>query len=307
MDNVQHQNLSETEIRTGLTYLSELLYEHFNLKVYVLIDDYDAFVSKAMCNKHLSNDDLKDVMIFIDNIIFSLLGDNEYVCRGLLNVCHDITCSLWNYYINGYIKHYHSLSKEFCEFYGFIAEEVEYLLQKHNLINVQIKKVKEWYNGSSLLDRYHRHIEIYSNWSILNYLNKEIETYWFADKLRKIKNALCHDKIRNIIKNLMDRNDVYIKYKEQLTLDDMESLRQMILSPPSNIEEQDLELFVQFLYENSFLSVKTRCNEWLMLKIPNFKIYNEFCKALFSIDFFKIFYKHYSYDEDSIQKLFKKY
>ncbi|KAM0726668.1 hypothetical protein ACS0PU_007852 [Formica fusca] len=88
VDHAEYKTLTRKEIEKGLRYLSELLYKHFNKKVYVLIDAYSIPLSNASFNDCFSNDDLKKVIWLISDIIIVLLKDNKYVYDALMNPYH---------------------------------------------------------------------------------------------------------------------------------------------------------------------------------------------------------------------------
>ena len=75
------ENLSYENIRLSFKFLSQLLFEHFKKKVYVLIDEYDSPLNSAILT---NNKDIAQINILINDILKAVFKDNEYLHKGFI-------------------------------------------------------------------------------------------------------------------------------------------------------------------------------------------------------------------------------
>ena len=152
MKNIELENLKEI-----LKFLTKILYEKYNKKVIVLIDEYDSPLVSAYTNGYYEN--AKD---FFKTFYSLVLKDNNYLQMGILTgIIRVIKAGIFSDLNN--LRTYTILSDDYTNSYGLTEEEVEKSLKDYG-IEAEISKVKDWYDGYRLGDS-----EVYNPWSIINF------------------------------------------------------------------------------------------------------------------------------------------
>ncbi|WP_147385801.1 AAA family ATPase, partial [Fusobacterium sp. HMSC065F01] len=161
----EEANLSN--LGTILKFLTKILYEKYNKKVVVLIDEYDSPLVSAYINGYYNK--AKD---FFKTFYSTVLKDNNYLQMGILTgIIRVIKAGIFSDLNN--LSTYTILSDVYTDSYGLTEEEVEKSLKDYGL-EYEISKVKDWYDGYKFGDS-----EVYNPWSILNFLqDKELRAYW---------------------------------------------------------------------------------------------------------------------------------
>ncbi|XP_044763649.1 uncharacterized protein LOC123320399 [Coccinella septempunctata] len=289
IDSQDYDEIPREKLKSSLQYLSELLCAHYENKnkVYVLIDDLDAPINNIVQNSDISEEDSKNVVKFIKVLLSNLLKDNPYVERVLAMSSHhyaDILISECN------VIHKPYLQNDLCKYNGFTNAEVENLLSHMDLTDSS-NEVKIWYNGYGMNLSNGNLVELYNNWSVMQYLyEKEFKNYQPVGSLNRFKNVLQRQEIKDEIEILVSRRLVTVKYKNNLSFTDVLTLKRMLGNANVPINKEDIDLFFQFLYEAGFLNQLYHTEESIELGIPNIEIYTEYCKFFFSYNFFKEYY-----------------
>ncbi|MDR1834931.1 MAG: ATP-binding protein, partial [Fusobacteriaceae bacterium] len=153
----------------ALKYLSQFLYEYYNQKVVILIDEYDAPIITAFENGYF-----EEAGEFFRNLYCSAIKNNEYlhfgVLAGAMRVSReDIFSGMPNLQANSI------LHRGFEGNFGFTEEEVHQALKYYELLEFA-DDVREWYDGYHFGDE-----TVYNPWMVLNYLKAEcLEPYWIS-------------------------------------------------------------------------------------------------------------------------------
>ncbi len=181
MKNIELENLKEI-----LKFLTKILYEKYNKKVIVLIDEYDSPLVSAYTNGYYEN--AKD---FFKTFYSLVLKDNNYLQMGVLTgIIRVIKAGIFSDLNN--LSTYTILSDDYTDSYGLTEEEVEKSLKDYG-IEAEISNVKDWYDGYRLGDS-----EVYNPWSIINFLRfKELRAYWVDTS----GNDLINDVLKKITKD----------------------------------------------------------------------------------------------------------
>ena len=151
----------------SLRLLSEYLYNYYQKKVVLLIDEYDNPLIVANQNGYY-----KEAINFYRNLYSSALKTNSNlkmgVLTGIVQVAKEgIFSSLNN------VRTYNILGDKFETFFGLSEEEVENSL-KYFELEYEIEEVKRWYDGYKFGNS-----EVYNPWSIINYLSdRKLQVYW---------------------------------------------------------------------------------------------------------------------------------
>ena len=229
-----------------LKFLTRILYEKYNKKVVVLIDEYDAPLVSAYHNKYYEK--AKD---FFKTFYSSVLKDNVYLQMGVMTgIIRVIKAGIFSDLNN--LNTYTILSDFYPNCYGLTEEEVKKALIDYNL-EYEMEDVKDWYDGY----RFGKS-EVYNPWSILNFLhNKELRAYWV--------DTSGNDLINDVLKIV--RKDIVRDLKK---LFDGKGLKQN-LSGTSDLSRilGEEEIWELMLF-SGYLTVEEKIDEdYYILRLPN--------------------------------------
>jgi len=257
MKNIELENLKEI-----LKFLTKILYEKYNKKVIVLIDEYDSPLVSAYTNGYYEN--AKD---FFKTFYSLVLKDNNYLQMGVLTgIIRVIKAGIFSDLNN--LSTYTILSDDYTDSYGLTEEEVEKSLKDYG-IEAEISNVKDWYDGYRFGDS-----EVYNPWSIINFLRfKELRAYWVDTS----GNDLINDVLKKITKDT-------IRALEKLF--DGEGLRQNI-SGTSDLSKllNENELWELLLF-SGYLTIEEKIDQKnYILRLPNKEV-----KELFKDSFLEKYF-----------------
>ena len=127
---------SQKEYEYSLKNLSEYLYRYYKQPVVILIDEYDAPIETGFINGFYD-----DVINFMRNFFGEALKTNDYLklacMTGMLRISDDnLSGSINN------ICTFPILDKMYSEYFGFLPEEVDKLLEEYGVENKE--EVKKW-------------------------------------------------------------------------------------------------------------------------------------------------------------------
>ena len=183
-----NENANLSNLGRSLKFLTKILYEKYNKKVVVLIDEYDSPLVSAYINGYYEK--AKD---FFKTFYSTVLKDNSYLQMGVLTgIIRVIKAGIFSDLNN--LSTYTILSDVYTDSYGLTEEEVEKSLKYYG-IEQEISNVKDWYDGYKFGDS-----EVYNPWSILNFLqDKELRAYWVDTSGNDLINNVLKMKNKNII------------------------------------------------------------------------------------------------------------
>ena len=188
-ENILLKNTELEDLKEALKFLTRILYEKYNKKVVVLIDEYDSPLVSAYINGYYEK--AKD---FFKTFYSTVLKDNSYLQMGVLTgIIRVIKAGIFSDLNN--LRTYTILSDVYTDSYGLTEEEVEKSLKDYG-IEQEISNVKDWYDGYKFGDS-----EVYNPWSILNFLQyKELRAYWVDTS----GNDLIKDVLKIVTKNTIE-------------------------------------------------------------------------------------------------------
>ena len=241
-----NKNAKTESLKDTLKFLTRILYEKYNKKVVVLIDEYDAPLVSAYHNKYYEK--AKD---FFKTFYSSVLKDNVYLQMGVMTgIIRVIKAGIFSDLNN--LNTYTILSDFYPNCYGLTEEEVKKALIAYNL-EYEMGDVKDWYDGY----RFGKS-EVYNPWSILNFLHaKELRAYWV--------DTSGNDLINDVLKIV--RKDIIRDLKK---LFDGEGLKQN-LSGTSDLSRllSEEEIWELMLF-SGYLTVEEKIDEdYYILRLPN--------------------------------------
>ena len=240
----------------SLRLLSEYLYNYYQKKVVLLIDEYDNPLIVANQNGYY-----KEAINFYRNLYSSALKTNSNLKMGVLTGIVQVAKEGIFSGLNNVIT-YNILGNDFETFFGLSEEEVEEAL-KYFEMTYEIEEVKRWYDGYKFGNS-----EVYNPWSIINYLSdRGLQAYW----VNTSDNALIYDNLKNSTVDVFNNLQTLFEGKE---------IKKEI-SPFFTFEElSKFDGIWQLMVYNGYLKIsKKLSNDEYMLKIPNYEIQTFFKKG----------------------------
>ncbi|MCF2628200.1 AAA family ATPase [Fusobacterium mortiferum] len=269
---------SIAEIKSSLRFLTQFLYEYYNQKVVLLIDEYDSPLLNAVEKGYYT--EMKD---FLRAFYGDALKTNEYLQMGVLTGIIRVTQAGIFSDLNN-IENYTILKKSYSQYFGLLEAEVEEALRYYG-IEYKLNEVRAWYDGYNFAGT-----EVYNPLSILKYIKeKELESYW----INTSGNALIMEIIANSDDRVIKDLEKLFEEKELETAVDLE------LDMGKSLLESDIW---SLMLSSGYLTIKEKLgDDNYIIKIPNKEIRSFFKKA-----FIKMVFKGTRYVEDVKKALLTK-
>ena len=262
LKNIIYKKSTIDDLTTTLKFLTKILYEKYNKKVVVLIDEYDSPLVSAYINGYYER-----AKNFFKTFYSTVLKDNSYLQMGVLTgIIRVIKAGIFSDLNN--LSTYTILSDVYTDSYGLTEEEVEKSLKDYG-IEAEISKVKDWYDGYRFGDS-----EVYNPWSIINFLRfKELRAYWVDTS----GNDLINDVLKQITKDI-------IRALERLF--DGEGLRQNISGTSDLSKLLDENELWELLLFSGYLTIEEKVDQKnYILRLPNKEV-----KELFKDSFLEKYF-----------------
>ena len=262
LKNIIYKKSTIDDLTTTLKFLTKILYEKYNKKVVVLIDEYDSPLVSAYINGYYNK-----AKNFFKTFYSTVLKDNSYLQMGVLTgIIRVIKAGIFSDLNN--LRTYTILSDDYTDSYGLTEEEVEKSLKDYG-IEAEISKVKDWYDGYKFGDS-----EVYNPWSIINFLRfKELRAYWVDTS----GNDLINDVLKKITKDT-------VRALERLF--DGEGLRQNISGTSDLSKLLDENELWELLLFSGYLTIEEKVDQKnYILRLPNKEV-----KELFKDSFLEKYF-----------------
>ena len=220
-DRIISLKASQKEYEYSLKNLSEYLYRYYKQPVIILIDEYDAPIEMGFINGFYD-----DIINFMRNFFGEALKTNDYLkfacMTGILRVSKESIFSGLNN-----PKIYSILDKQYSEYFGFLPEEVDKLLEEYGVENKE--EVKKWYDGYNFAGT-----EIYNPWSILNVLDsKKIQPYWIntgGTSLLETMLKNAESDVKKDLEDLIQGKTIEISLNENIVYSEITGSRENIFN-----------------------------------------------------------------------------
>jgi len=246
----------DAEYDNALLNLTKYLYNYYQKKVVLLIDEYDSPLITANQFGYY-----KEAINFFRDFLSSALKTNSNLKMGVLTGIVQVAKEGIFSGLNN-VKTYNILGDKFETFFGLSEEEVENAL-KYFGMTYEIKEVKRWYDGYKFGNS-----EVYNPWSIINYLSdRGLQAYW----VNTSDNALIYDNLKNSTVDV---------FKDLEALFEGKAIKKEI-SPFFTFEElSKFDGIWQLMVYNGYLKINEKLsNDEYMIKIPNYEIQTFFKKG----------------------------
>lgn len=196
----------DADWENSLKNLLRYLYEYYNKKVVVLIDEYDTPIVSGYNNGYK-----KEVLDLYRSLYSTVLKSNTHlqfsVMTGILRIAKEGIFSGLNN-----LQVYNIFEEKFSEYYGLTEEEVLEGLKYYDL-EYEINDVKDWYDGYQF-----GNTEVYNPWSIINFLkNGKLKPYWQGTAGNETINELLdrgNKELFDDLEKLFRKETVYKKIRD---------------------------------------------------------------------------------------------
>lgn len=249
---------------TSLESLSYLLYNHYNQRVIILIDEYETPLYNAF------NSGYYDEMVsLIMSMYANALKGNEALEFAVLTGCLRLPQRIIYGGFNNF-RYLSILDSRFNDSFGFTENEVKDLLTYYNY-EEYFPETKQWYDGYRFGD-----IDIYCPWDVISYVdllnissNKTPQSFWI--------NTSSNDLVKR-----------FIYMADKTTRDDIERLvagevieKEVHLELTYDEIDNSIDNLWSVLFTTGYLTqVGVNDNGYYKLKIPNEEIRTVYKKQI---------------------------
>ncbi|WP_425360388.1 MULTISPECIES: AAA family ATPase [unclassified Candidatus Tisiphia] len=270
--------LIEDDIKNSLKFLSDLLYKHFNQKVYILIDEYDTPINSSYM-EFGHKEEFNQVLKLFRAIFGNSLKTNDSLQKGVITgILRVAKANLFSDLNN--LTECSLLDENFTDIYGFTQAEIDELLTKVPL-ETNPEQIKNWYNGYNFGGEV-----IYNPWSIMRCLAQKgkLDHYWIdSGGTDWIDHVLLSDERQRDIQALVAGETITSSITKHINFADInqpEGLFSLLLfsgylNPTAKMSEQDIYELSIPNYEVKYIYQK-RMVQWVskQLDIDNSGYYS---------------------------------
>ena len=267
MDRLLDCNMSDADLMNSLRTLSTLLYQYYDKKVIILIDEYDVPLAKAFDNGYYDQ-----MVTLIRNIFEQALKTNESLYFSVLTGCLRVSKESIFTGLNN-PKMLSISDVQFDEYFGFTDQEVRELLEYYELSDYY-ELVKEWYDGYRF-----GNIDVYCPWDVISYCDA-----LRADPGVQPKEYWSNTSGNDIVRRFIEKAGTGTTKREIEQLIAGESIRKEIHQELTYTELYDsIENIWSVLFTTGYLTQRGKPNgDEFQLVIPNLEIRKVFTKQIFA-------------------------
>jgi len=225
LNKLEKGKASEFEYSHAIKTMSQLLYQHHNQKVMILIDEYDSPMYSAYLNKYYN-----ESMRFLRALMESALKDNPYLEKGVVTgILRIVKESLFSGLNNPQTSSILDID-EFSDKIGFTEAETFKMLEDYGLSEKK-EGVKYWYDGYLFGKK-----NIYNPWSILHYVKnheKGFHPYWVNTADNALLRRLLltgESSLKEEIYDLMEGKKLIRTLAEDLTFSSLDNDKNAVFS-----------------------------------------------------------------------------
>lgn len=162
------EHMDDAAAAVAINYMTDYLCRHYQKKVIILLDEYDAPLQEAYLSGYWD-----DMSAFIRSLFNATFKTNPCMERGILTGITRVSKeSIFSDFNN--LQVITTTSRQYAAAFGFTEQEVETALELFDLKDA-LDKVKFWYDGF----QFGKERDIYNPWSITKYLDSgKLGTHW---------------------------------------------------------------------------------------------------------------------------------
>eukprot|EP00924_Labyrinthula_sp_SR-Ha-C_P015306 snap_masked-scaffold_9-processed-gene-13.100-mRNA-1 protein AED:1.00 eAED:1.00 QI:0/0/0/0/1/1/2/0/702 len=277
----------DVQIARGLKVLSEMLFCHYDKKVWILIDEYDAVANIAY--REFDADNLDKTIKLFSGIYETALKSNCYLEKGVLTGVQYIAQSGMLSGLNN-LRKINFTSAKYGQHYGLEQTEVELFFEHFEVPKKLRDKAKLWYNGYKIKKYCPQNKEVhlkeivgkYNIWSIVSYLTEgeftEFKSYWEkSGSINFIDVLFANTEVREQMEKLVNGESIYLERKDDFSVSDFEILKN-IIGGNKEINSVGLNLLFSYLFIGGYLTIDGKKKDFY--ELPNMEIKYEMRKKI---------------------------
>ena len=222
-DRMLAEDIKETDATSSLYQLSDFLYRYYGKKVIILLDEYDTPMQEAFVDGYWD-----ELVSFTRSLFNSTFKTNPALERGIMTGITRVSKESIFSDLNN-LKVVTTTSDEYATAFGFTEDEVFAALEQCGL-EKEKQKVKKWYDGFI----FGTHKDIYNPWSILNYLDSQAySTYWANTSANSLVGKLIREgdrRIKEKFEKLLCGECIWTEIDEQIVYNQLNGSEEAIWS-----------------------------------------------------------------------------
>lgn len=285
-DRMLAEDIRETDATSSLYQLSDFLYRYYGKKVIILLDEYDTPMQEAFVDGYW-----EELVAFTRSLFNSTFKTNPALERGIMTgITRASKESIFSDLNN--LEVVTTTSDKYATTFGFTESEVFHALEECGLESEK-NEVKRWYDGFI----FGTHKDIYNPWSILNYLDsQQYTTYWANTSANSLVGKLVREGNRNIkekFEKLLCGECIWSEIDEQIVYNQLNGNEQAVwslllasgyLKVLSYEKYKDIPEGTEPKYQLALTNLEVKLmfqrmiRDWFATVQPD---YNDFVKAMF--------------------------
>eukprot|EP00924_Labyrinthula_sp_SR-Ha-C_P015304 augustus_masked-scaffold_9-processed-gene-13.18-mRNA-1 protein AED:1.00 eAED:1.00 QI:0/0/0/0/1/1/3/0/1030 len=327
---ISSKSLSDDEIMYSLQFLSEMLFCHYDKKVWILIDEYDDVANIAY--REFDKDNLDKTIKLFSGIYETALEGNPYLEKGVLTGVQFIAQSGMLSGLNNLCK-IDFTSAKYAQHYGLDETEFDLFFEHFEVPKKLGDKAKLWYNGYKVKKYCPQNKEVhlkeivgkYNIWSIASYLGEgefiKFKSYWEkSGSINFIDVLFANPEVREQMEKLVNGESIYLERKNDFSVSDFEILKNTI-GGNKEINSVGLNLLFSYLFIGGYLTIDGKKKDFY--ELPNMEIKYEMRKKIINyyrdiysidsrkvetlIDIVRSIIDTKEYNQNNIRALFKNF
>lgn len=208
-------SMEDSEISIAIRRLSGYLFRYYGKKVIILLDEYDTPVLEAYTGGYW-----QELITFTRSLFNATFKNNPYLERGIMTGITRISKESIFSDLNN-LEVVTTTSEKYADAFGFTEQEVFDTLENYGFADKK-EEVKYWYDGFC----FGSHTDIYSPWSIINYLDKKtVGPYWTNTSSNTLVGQLIQqgDKyLKETFEKLVKGQSIYTEIDEQIAFEQLD-------------------------------------------------------------------------------------
>jgi hypothetical protein len=234
----------------GIALLMSLVYTYTGKKSYILIDEYDKFLTDNYV--HASYSEIRD---FETGLFSAAFKDNPHLEKALLTGVLRVSREAMMSGLNNLVVYDLFSDKVYARDFGLTKEELDAL---QTMYTFDKKNVTDWYNGINI-----NNVRLYNLYSVLSYIQHgEYKNFWGRSGSMENIASLINEKRKASIITLLGGEPLKINIVERISLQELDTAA-------------DDNIFYSMLLQAGYLSLEeVQEGNIGIVKIPNKELMN---------------------------------